>query len=445
MRCRYHQLLQKSQISNNLSGFDLMPNRNLKFIRVGLPFFAIVGGGAYVLHYFQQVRYDFRKLKQQDANLEDLRTDFEKRGLKLRKNVTVDTVYKEVASLDTEHWENIRGPREFEDIAEYEQIKARQKEENRRLHHLPRAPSNATLDVGDNPPEPDNASIRAERGSPTPSSVTVDNLPSLPDPVHHSTVADPFGLGELPEVPIPPPAGSQENSLETGISSIPELPHPTDPQAQPQPSSSVSNELYAQLLDLGFDDFTARLALIRTANSGVEEAVNWIIERSNPSDFEDNSSSSEEGDVEMGAASSTGEDGEQVSGFLGAFPQVLSHRGRTHKMVLVANMSLKMGAGKLAAQVGHATLGVYRQAMNSEAGREAIDAWTRHGQVKIVVRGSSTEELMDLCKAAKDGGCWYYLVQDAGYTQIPPGSRTVLGIFGTVEQVDAITGGMKLL
>ncbi|VDK57596.1 unnamed protein product, partial [Cylicostephanus goldi] len=51
------------------------------------------------------------------------RSDFEKRGLKLRKNVTVDTVYKEVANLDTEHWENIRGPREFEDNCEYEQIK----------------------------------------------------------------------------------------------------------------------------------------------------------------------------------------------------------------------------------------------------------------------------------------------------------------------------------
>ncbi|EPB74673.1 aminoacyl-tRNA hydrolase [Ancylostoma ceylanicum] len=409
-----------------------MSNRNLRFFRVGLPFFSIVLGGAYGLHYFQQVRLDFRKLKQQDANLEHLRSDLEKSGLKLRKNVTVESVYKEVANLDTENWENIRGPRESEDNSEYQQIKA---------------PSNANLDVGDNPPEPDNASIRAERGSPTPSSVTVDNLPSLPDPVHLSTVADPFGLGELPEVPIPPPIGSQgEEALCAGISGVPELPHPSDPQSQSQPSSTVSNELYAQLLDLGFDDFTARLALIRTANSGVEEAVNWIIERSNPSDFEDNSSSSGEGeDVEMGAASSTGEDGGQASGFLGAFPQMLSHRGRTHKMVLVANMSLKMGVGKLAAQVGHATLGVYRQAMNSEAGREAIDAWTRHGQVKIVVRGSSTEELMDMCKAAKDGGCWCYLVQDAGYTQIPPGSRTVLGIFGTVEQVDAVTGGLKLL
>lgn len=35
-------------------------------------------------------------------------------------------------------------------------------------------------------------------------------------------------------------------------------------------------------------------------------------------------------------------------------------------MVFVVNMSLKMGAGKLAAQVGHATLGVYRLAQRSE-------------------------------------------------------------------------------
>ncbi|KAK6048918.1 UBA/TS-N domain protein, partial [Cooperia oncophora] len=84
----------------------------------------------------------------------------------------------------------------------------------------------------------------------------------------------------------------------------------------------INNELYAQLLDLGFDDFTARLALIRTANTGVEEAVNWIIERSNPSDFEDNSSSSDGGeDVEMGAVNSTGGDNNQSSSVLSAFPQ----------------------------------------------------------------------------------------------------------------------------
>ncbi|KAK6021070.1 hypothetical protein OSTOST_13268, partial [Ostertagia ostertagi] len=108
-------------------------------------------------------------------------------------------------------------------------------------------------------------------GSPTPSSVTVDNLPSLPDPVQLVGVADPFGLGELPEVPVPPPSSNQQVPLSTSNSCVPDLPHPIDPQAQPQASFSINNELYAQLLDLGFDDFTARLALIRTANTGVEE------------------------------------------------------------------------------------------------------------------------------------------------------------------------------
>ncbi|VDM71195.1 unnamed protein product [Strongylus vulgaris] len=113
-----------------------MPNRNLKFIRVGLPFFTIVLGGAYGLHYFQQVRFDFRKLKQQDANLEHLRSDLEKSGLRLRKNVTLDTVYKEVANLDTENWENIRGPREFEDNSEYQQIKYVEQSRDRKTAHV---------------------------------------------------------------------------------------------------------------------------------------------------------------------------------------------------------------------------------------------------------------------------------------------------------------------
>ncbi|KAK5982535.1 Cytochrome c oxidase assembly protein COX16 mitochondrial, partial [Trichostrongylus colubriformis] len=99
-----------------------MSSRNLKFLRVGLPFFSIVLGGAYGLHYFQQVRYDFRKLKQQDFNLEHLKSDLEESGIHLRKGVTVDSVYKEVAALDTENWDNIRGPREDEDIAEYLKI-----------------------------------------------------------------------------------------------------------------------------------------------------------------------------------------------------------------------------------------------------------------------------------------------------------------------------------
>lgn len=49
-----------------------MSRRNLRFYKVGLPFFAIIFGGAYGLHFFQQVRFDFRRIKQQDNNLEAL-------------------------------------------------------------------------------------------------------------------------------------------------------------------------------------------------------------------------------------------------------------------------------------------------------------------------------------------------------------------------------------
>ena len=35
-------------------------------------------------------------------------------------------------------------------------------------------------------------------------------------------------------------------------------------------------------------------------------------------------------------------------------------------------------------------------------GQQALEAWRRHGEVKIVVKGQSTEQLMDMFKAAKD-------------------------------------------
>lgn len=108
----------------------------LKFVRVGLPFFAIVLGSAYGLHFFQQVRFDFRKIKQEDDNLELLRSDLTKSGLRLREGVTVESVYKEVAELDTDSWENIRGPRDTEDLTDYNRIKKQQQEASRKAREL---------------------------------------------------------------------------------------------------------------------------------------------------------------------------------------------------------------------------------------------------------------------------------------------------------------------
>ncbi|VDD87277.1 unnamed protein product [Enterobius vermicularis] len=116
-----------------------------------------------------------------------------------------------------------------------------------------------------------------------------------------------------------------------------------------------------------------------------------------------------------------------------------------HKMVFVVNMSLKMRAGKIAAQVGHATLGVYRLAQRSDKGQQALTAWRSVGEMKVVVKGDSTDHLLELFKESRDKGLFVYVVSDAGRTQIPAGSRTVLGIFGPSETVDSVSGKLKLL
>lgn len=53
--------------------------------------------------------------------------------------------------------------------------------------------------------------------------------------------------------------------------------------------------------------------------------------------------------------------------------------------------------------------------------------------------------MLDLASLAREVGLTVSLIQDAGRTQIAPGSRTVLGVGpGSVELVDQITGHLKL-
>ncbi|KAI6239231.1 hypothetical protein M3Y99_00597500 [Aphelenchoides fujianensis] len=118
---------------------------------------------------------------------------------------------------------------------------------------------------------------------------------------------------------------------------------------------------------------------------------------------------------------------------------------RTHKMIFVANMGLQMGKGKLAAQVGHAALGVYCAAKRTKQGQAGLKHWERMGATKVVVKGESADHLSELLVQAKQLGIHAYLVQDAGFTQIPSGSKTILGLFGPVELVDQVTGSLKLL
>lgn len=64
---------------------------------------------------------------------------------------------------------------------------------------------------------------------------------------------------------------------------------------------------------------------------------------------------------------------------------------------------------------------------------------------KIVVKAKDHTELLALQEKANGSFIPSYLVHDAGHTQIPPDSMTVLSLFSEEEHLNSITGELKLL
>ncbi|XP_060911873.1 peptidyl-tRNA hydrolase 2, mitochondrial [Labrus mixtus] len=117
--------------------------------------------------------------------------------------------------------------------------------------------------------------------------------------------------------------------------------------------------------------------------------------------------------------------------------------GGEFKMILVVRNDLKMGKGKVAAQCSHAAVSAYKQVQRRNP--ELLKQWEYCGQPKVVVKAPDEDTLIDLLGHAKEVGLPVSLIQDAGRTQIAPGSRTVLGIGpGPADLIDKVTGGLKL-
>lgn len=116
----------------------------------------------------------------------------------------------------------------------------------------------------------------------------------------------------------------------------------------------------------------------------------------------------------------------------------------THKMVIVARQDLKLSKGKLAAQVGHAAVDCALKAMKHAKGD--FDAWHRAGQKKTVLKVPSEGDLLPLKVDAERAGLSTALIKDAGHTEIPAGTITVLGIGpGPEATVDKVTGHLSLM
>ncbi|GJN87959.1 hypothetical protein Rhopal_000914-T1 [Rhodotorula paludigena] len=114
------------------------------------------------------------------------------------------------------------------------------------------------------------------------------------------------------------------------------------------------------------------------------------------------------------------------------------------KLVLVVRTDLNMTKGKIAAQCGHATLACYKSLVRSNPA--LVRHWERTGQAKIAVKCDSEDELQILQASAKSLGVCARSIQDAGRTQVAPGSTTVLGIGpAPVRVINQVTGHLKLL
>lgn len=102
-----------------------------------------------------------------------------------------------------------------------------------------------------------------------------------------------------------------------------------------------------------------------------------------------------------------------------------------------------MSPGKLAVQVAHGSIGAAEEARNNKS--EWFSNWIKEKQKKVVVRVSSEEGLHDLHEKAKEIELPTKLVQDAGLTELPPNTPTVLGVGpGPNKLVDKITGDLSL-
>ena len=111
-------------------------------------------------------------------------------------------------------------------------------------------------------------------------------------------------------------------------------------------------------------------------------------------------------------------------------------------MVLIARKDLKMSAGKLAVQCSHAAVTCTVNARKTHA--RLVERWMNGGARKICLRADDLGTLQRLAGQAQSAGLVTTLVKDAGHTEVPPGTITVLGI-GPAQRraIDALVSDLK--
>lgn len=108
------------------------------------------------------------------------------------------------------------------------------------------------------------------------------------------------------------------------------------------------------------------------------------------------------------------------------------------KLAIVVRKDLGMSCGKIAGQVGHASVMAYKDCSN--------DKWLLEGQKKIVLKVSDLSTLLKIKESALLNKLRVHKVIDFGLTQIEPNTLTCIAIGPDEdEKINKVIGDLKLL
>lgn len=103
-----------------------------------------------------------------------------------------------------------------------------------------------------------------------------------------------------------------------------------------------------------------------------------------------------------------------------------------------------MSVGKTAVQAAHASVLALERARRTRP--DWVREWLDSGQKKVALKAASEDELRRLSAACEKLGLPWEIVEDAGLTELQPGTATAIGIGpAPEEEIDRVTGSMPLL
>ena len=115
-----------------------------------------------------------------------------------------------------------------------------------------------------------------------------------------------------------------------------------------------------------------------------------------------------------------------------------------YKMVIVTRKDLKLSNGKLAAQVAHAAVACALETKKTHL--KWFKKWMLEGGKKAIVKCENVNDFYSIKEKADNLDIISVIISDAGLTEIPSGTKTVIGVGpGPSNLMDQITGNLSLL